>query len=73
MTRIADLMRAYLQSFPSHVQLIQEGDRADFLFALSRRECAELCCLGAGHEITMTMVEPGGTFILAAVLKDAVT
>ncbi|MDO8359807.1 MAG: cyclic nucleotide-binding domain-containing protein [Devosia sp.] len=70
--RFADLMRAaFLQTFPPHVQLIQEGDRPDFLFIVTEG-CAELFAAWNDHEVTMMMVEPGGTFILAAVLKDAV-
>jgi CRP/FNR family transcriptional activator FtrB len=68
----ADLMRAaYLQSFPAHVQLITEGEAADFLFVMVEG-CAELFAKSNGRETTMGMVHPFGTFILAAVLRDAV-
>ena len=60
----------YLQTFPAHVQLITEGDRADFLFVMVDG-CAELYASWAGRETTMEMVGRNGTFILAAVLKDA--
>lgn len=67
----ARLMRgAYLQNFPAHVQLITEGERADFLFVMVEG-CTELYAGWAGRETTMDMVGPAGTFILAAVLKDA--
>lgn len=67
----ASLMRgAYLQTFPAHVQLITEGERADFLFVMVEG-CAELYAQWAGRETTMDMVGPEGTFILAAVLRDA--
>lgn len=68
----SELMRAaYLQSFPAHVQLITEGDHADFLFVVVEG-CAELFAASNGRETTMGMVHPFGTFILAAVLRDAV-
>jgi len=68
----AELMRAaYLQSFPARVQLITEGDAADFLFVMVEG-CAELFAKSNGRETTMGMVHPFGTFILAAVLRDAV-
>lgn len=67
-----ELMRAaYLQSFPAHVQLITEGEGADFLFVMVEG-CAELFARSNGRETTMGMVHPFGTFILAAVLRDAV-
>lgn len=68
----AELMNAaYLQNFPAQVQLITEGDKADFLFVVVEG-CVELFATGNGREATMTMVRPVGSFILAAVLKDAV-
>jgi len=62
---------AYFQAFPAQVQLIAEGDSADFLFVVVEG-CVELFAASNGREATMTMVRPVGTFILAAVLKDAV-
>ena len=61
---------AYLQSFPAHVELFSEGDRADFLFVVVEG-CVELYASWSGRETTMAMVVPFGTFILAAVVKDA--
>ncbi len=70
-TTFAGLMRgAYLQNFPARVQLISEGDPADFLFVMVDGR-AELYASWAGRETTMDMVGPEGTFILAAVLKEA--
>ena len=67
----ATLMKgAYLQNFPAHVQLITEGELADFLFVMVEG-CVELYASWEGRETTMEMVGPNGTFILAAVLKDA--
>ena len=61
---------AYFQTFPDHVDLIEEGDPADFLYVVVEG-CVELYAKANGRETTMAMVSPVGTFILAAVLKDA--
>ena len=61
---------AYFQRFPPHVQLITEGDPADFLYVVTEG-CVELFAKGNGRETTMGLVKPVTTFILAAVLKDA--
>jgi len=62
---------AYLQNFPAHLDLIHEGDPADFLYVVIEG-CVELYARSNGRESTMGTVHPIGTFILAAVLKDAV-
>ena len=62
---------AYFQTFPAQVQLISEGDNSDFFFVVVEG-CVELYANSNGREATMAMVRPLGTFILAAVLKDAV-
>jgi len=70
--RFEDLMRAaYLQMFPPQVELIREGDPADFLYIVVEGR-VELFARANGREATMALVEPVSTFILAAVLKDAV-
>ncbi len=67
-----DMMQvAYLQTFPAQVELISEGEPADFLYIVVEG-CVELFARANGRESTMGMVQPVGTFILAAVLKDAV-
>ena len=67
----AALMRvAYLQSFPPQVQLITEGDPADFLHVVVSGT-VELFAQSNGRETTMATVRPVSTFILAAVLRDA--
>ena len=65
------MQAAYLQTFPAQVQLIVEGDQADFLFILIDGR-VELLGSNAGRETTMAIIRPYGTFILAAVLKDVV-
>ncbi len=68
----AELMHAaFLQNFPAQVQLITEGDHADFLFVVIEG-CAELYANTNGREAILAMVRPYGSFILAAVLRDAV-
>lgn len=62
---------AYLQTFPEQVQLLAEGDHADFLFVVLDG-CVELFAAANGRETTLAMVQPVGTFILAAALTDAV-
>jgi len=66
-----ELMRlAYFQRFPPQVQLITEGDRADFLYVVTEG-CVELFAGANGRETAMGLVRPVSTFILAAVFKDA--
>lgn len=62
---------AYLQTFPGQVELIREGDPADFLHIVIEGR-VELFGQSNGRESSLAMVNPVGTFILAAVLKDAV-
>ncbi|MDR3474939.1 MAG: cyclic nucleotide-binding domain-containing protein [Devosia sp.] len=65
------LQAAYLQSFPAQVELIREGERADFLFVVMEGR-VELYGSTNGRESTLMIVEPVSTFILAAVVRDAV-
>jgi len=61
---------AYLQSFPAHVDLIVEGDRADFLHVLLDGR-VELFARSNGRESSIRLVGPVSTFILAAVVTDS--
>ncbi len=61
---------AYLQTFPAQVELIKEGDPADFLYIVVAG-CVELFGQSNGRETSLAMVRPIGCFILAAVLEDA--
>jgi CRP/FNR family transcriptional activator FtrB len=71
-TRFAELMlAAYLQLFPPQVVLFREGDPADVLYVVVEGR-VELFAKSNGRESTLALVEPVSTFILAAVLKDAV-
>jgi len=62
---------SYLQIFPPGLQLISEGDPADFLHIVIEG-CVELVATANKRETTLFMIEPVKTFILAAVLKDDV-
>lgn len=61
---------AYFQTFPAQMQLVSEGDAADFLFVVVEG-AVELYSGWNGREAIMAMVRPVSTFILAAVIKDA--
>lgn len=65
------LKLAYLQRFPKHVQLITEGDPADFLYILIEG-AIELFASSDGRDTTMFVHRPVCTFNLSAVLEDAV-
>jgi len=65
------LKGAYLQTIPPHVQLITEGDTADFLYIVTEG-LVELFAGSNGRETTLKLAGTSSTFILAAVLKDAV-
>lgn len=60
---------AYLQRFPPGVQLVSEGEPADFLHVVIEG-CVELFASTTGRETTMAMVYPVSTFILAAAVMD---
>lgn len=65
------MMRAaYLQRFPAQVELINEGDLADFLYVVLEGR-VELYSTGNDRETTMAMITPVSTFLLAATIKTA--
>ena len=64
------MQAAYLQTFPAQVELISAGDAADFLFVVIEGS-VELYSQAKDRESTLSIVEPVGSFILAAVVKDA--
>lgn len=61
---------AFLQVFPPHVELFREGEEADFLFVVMEG-LVELFASWNDREAAITTVRPTGTFILAAVARDA--
>ena len=67
-----ELMRAaFLQRFPQHVTLLREGDLPDFLHIVVEGS-VELFGTHDHHETTIDIIRPVTTFILAAVIRDAV-
>ncbi len=60
---------SFLQLFPTGVQLISEGESADFLHIVVDGS-VELFASGNGRETTVAILPPVTAFILAAVLKD---
>jgi len=62
---------AYFQRFPPGVQLIAENEKADFLHIVVEGT-VELIGTSNGRETVMELVHPVETFILAAVVRDAV-
>lgn len=64
------LTGAFLQAFPGHVQLFNEGDNADFLFVVIEGS-VELYASWEGRRSTIATVKPPDTFILAAVVRSA--
>jgi CRP/FNR family transcriptional regulator, transcriptional activator FtrB len=65
------LTGSFLQRFPAKVQLVTEGDPADFLYVAVEGR-VELFASTANRDSTIRIVEPVETFILAAAVKDAV-
>ncbi|MGZ9144067.1 MAG: cyclic nucleotide-binding domain-containing protein, partial [Candidatus Binatia bacterium] len=65
------LNAAFLQRFPQHVSLITEGDLPDFLHIVIEGS-VELFSAHNGRETTIDIIRPVTTFILAAVIRDAV-
>lgn len=65
------MQAAYLQNFPPQVQLVTEGDPADFLHVVVEG-CVELFAGSNDRETSLLLVRPAGSFILAAVIRDAV-
>ena len=63
------MQAAFLQRFPPHVELIAEGDPADFLHVVVDGG-VELFATASSRETSMEIVHPVSTFILAAVLRD---
>lgn len=60
---------SFLQKFPAGVELITEGEVADFLHVVVEGS-VELFASGNGRETTVAVLRPVTAFILAAVIKD---
>ncbi len=69
-THFNELMNAsFLQRFPQHVVLIEEGNLPDFLHVVVEGT-VELFGGSAQRETTLDIIRPVTTFILAAVIRD---
>ena len=62
---------AFLQRFPKHVVLIEEGNPADFLHIVIEGS-VELFARSGERETTLDIICPVTTFVLAAVIRDEV-
>lgn len=67
----AMLRNAFLQRFPSHVELAREGEPADFLHVVVEGQ-VEIFAGYRDRETTVSVVGPGDSFIIAAVIVDQV-
>lgn len=69
--QFANLTRgAYVQRFPPQIELIAEGDPADFLHILVEG-AVDLFASWNRRQCSMATVRPVSTFILAATIRDA--
>ena len=65
----AMLKPAFLQRFPAHVDLIHEGEPADFLHVVVDGQ-VEVFSAYRDRETTVAVLNPGHSFIVAAVVLD---
>ena len=63
------LRGAFLQRFPAHVELVRDGDPADFLHIVIEGT-VEMFSSHRDRETTLGISGPGHSFVLAAVLLD---
>ena len=69
---VRDLLSgAYLQRFPSHVELVEQGRHADFLHVVVEGQI-EVFSRHRDRETTVSILGPGHCFILGAVFLDQV-
>lgn len=70
--RVASMLRAsFLQRFPAHVELIREGEPADFLHVVVEGQ-VEVFSAYRDRETTVSVLGPGNSFIVAAVVLDRI-
>lgn len=65
------LRTSFLQRFPAHVELVSEGERADFLHVVVDGQ-VEVFASYRDRETTVSLLGPGHSFIVAAVVLDRV-
>lgn len=62
---------AYLQRFPAHVELVREGEQADFLHVIIDGH-VEVYSSWRDRETTVAVLGAGQSFIVAAVILDRI-
>jgi CRP/FNR family transcriptional activator FtrB len=62
---------SFLQRFPAHVELVREGDPADFLHVIVEGQVEVFSAYG-DRETTVSVLGPGHSLIVAAVLLNRV-
>lgn len=67
----AMLRASFLQRFPAHVELVREGDPADFLHVVVDGQ-VEVFSAYRDRETTVSVLGPGHSFIVAAVILDRI-
>lgn len=71
-THVDQMLRvSFLQRFPAHVELVREGDPADFLHVVVDGQ-VEVFAAYRDRETTVSVLGPGHSFIVAAVVLDKV-
>lgn len=65
------LRNAFLQRFPAHVELFRENEPADFLHVIVDG-LVEVFAAHGDRETTVTVLGPGQSFIVAAVVLDRI-
>ena len=71
-SHVESLLRvSFLQRFPAHVELVREGEPADFLHMIIDGQ-VEVYSSHHQRETTVSILGPGQSFIVAAVLLDRV-
>lgn len=69
---VDDMLHAsFLQRFPPHVELVREGEPADFLYVVIEGQ-VEVFDRYYNRETTIAILGPGSCFITAAVVLDRV-
>jgi CRP/FNR family transcriptional regulator, transcriptional activator FtrB len=62
---------SFLQRFPAHVELVREGEPADFLHVIVDGQ-VEVFAAYRDRETTVAVLGPGHSFIVAAVVLDRI-
>lgn len=65
------MQAAFLQRFPAHVEMVTEGEPADFLHFVIEGQ-VEVYSRWRDRETTIAVLGPGASFIVAAVLTDRI-